>query len=144
MSIRNCPECGRIFEFVFKNLCPECIQREDKESEAVVDYLKDNPGARIPEISEATGISADKITKMLKNGRLISICERNGIKLLACEHCGKPIANGNLCQQCSDSMTMVLHQGARKLSNNPTERPNGARLRKESDKKNLFTTHFNR
>jgi len=29
MSIRNCPECGRIFEFVFKNLCPECIQKED-------------------------------------------------------------------------------------------------------------------
>jgi predicted amidophosphoribosyltransferase len=143
MSIRNCPECGRIFEFVFKNLCPECIQKEDNESGAVVDYLQNNPGVGIPEISEATGINADKIIKMLKSGRLIIVCEKNGINLLTCERCGKPIANGNFCPQCRDSMTKVLIQGAKESSKPPGVRQDaGSNTGKETGKTNLFTSHF--
>jgi len=143
MNIRNCPECGHIFEFVFKNLCPECIQKEDNESEAIVVYLKGNPGVGISEISEATSISADKITKLLKSGRLLIVCEKNGINLLTCEHCGKPIANGSFCQQCRDSMARVLNQGARESSQYPGERPDsGHDTRKETGKAGSFTAHF--
>ncbi len=143
MSIRNCPECGRIFEFVFKNLCPECIQKEDNESEAVIDYLKNNPGVGIPEISEATGISVDKIIKMLKSGRLIIVCEKNGINLLTCERCGKPIVNGSFCLQCRDSMTRILIQDAKESSKPPGVRQDAvSKTQKETGKNNLFTSHF--
>jgi len=143
MSIRNCPECGQIFEFVFKNLCSDCIQKEDNESEAIVAYLKGNPGAGISEISKTTGISTDKIIKMLKNGRLLIVCEKNGINLLTCDHCGKPITNGSLCLQCRDSMTRVLNQGTREHGKHPDERPGaGSNTRKETGKVGPFTTNF--
>ncbi len=143
MSIRNCPECGRIFEFVFNDLCPECFKNEENESEAIVNYLKDNPGAGISEISQATGIGADKIIKMLKSGRLINVCEQHDIKLLTCERCGKPIANGSFCLQCRDSMTRVLIQGTRESSKYPGEKHDAVRdAKRETGKSNLFTAHF--
>jgi hypothetical protein len=143
MSIRNCPECGRIFEFVFKNLCSDCIQKENNESEAIVAYLKNNPGAGISEISEATSISVDKIIKMLKSGRLLIVCQKNGINLLTCEHCGKPIANGSLCQQCRDSMSRSLLQGTREHGKHPDERPGtGFNSRRETGKTGSFTKNF--
>jgi rRNA maturation protein Nop10 len=143
MSIRNCPQCGRIFEFVFKNLCPECIQKEENESQEIVNYLKNNPGVGISEISEATGVSADKIIKMLKSGRLMIVCEKNSINLLTCDHCGKPIANGNLCQQCRDSITRVLIQGTRETGKHPDVRQGTeCNARKETGKTDLFTSHF--
>ncbi len=108
MSIRNCPECGKLFEFFFKNLCPDCIKKEEGDFEAIVAYLKNNPGVGITEISEATGIGANRIIKMLKSGRLITVCEQHGILLLNCGRCGKPIAEGQFCLQCRNSMSKVL------------------------------------
>ena len=113
MSIRNCPECGKLFEFFFKNLCPDCIKKEENDFEAIVAYLKNNPGVGITEISEATGIGANRIIKMLKSGRLITVCEQHGILLLNCERCGKPIAEGQFCPQCRDSMSKVLSRETR-------------------------------
>jgi flagellar operon protein (TIGR03826 family) len=142
MSLRNCPQCGRLFEFVFKNLCPECSQKEQDDFEVVATHLKDNPGVGIPEISKATGVSTDKIIKMLKSGRLI-VCEQSEGSLLTCERCGKPIVNGHFCPACRDSMARALMQ--KSGESNKTAAKSG----RESSAKNesatgSFTVHFNK
>jgi hypothetical protein len=139
MRIQNCPECGRIFEFFFLNLCPECIEKEENESRAILNYLEANPGAGIPEISEATGISVDKIIRMLKGGRLIAVCEQNNINLLTCERCGRPIAKGNLCQSCRDSMARALLESSRRASHERYVTPQDT---KKETKSSALTSHF--
>ena len=145
MSIRNCPDCGKLFEFYVKNLCPDCITQEENDFGAIVAFLKDNPGTKVPEISEATGIGANKIIKMLKSGRLISVCEQHGIVLLTCEHCGIPIAKGHLCPQCCESMSKVLSRDGKESSKSvrgKNDSESGAGIR--TDKTGAFTAHFTR
>ncbi len=155
MSIRNCPECGKLFEFFFKNLCPDCIKKEEGDFEAIVAYLKNNPEVGITEISEATGIGANRIIKMLKSGRLITVCEQHGILLLNCGRCGKPIAEGQFCLQCRNSMSKVLSRETRETGETGeireisehagVEKHDSERdTKRETGKNSLFTTHFNK
>ena len=149
MSIRNCPECGKLFEFLFKNLCPDCINKEDGEFEAIVAYLRENPGVGISEISEATGIGVNRIVKMLKSGRLIAVCERHDIVLLTCERCGKPIAEGQFCLQCRGFMSKALNgeigEAMDYSKHAGVEKHNSGRdARSEVGKSGLFTKHFNK
>lgn len=74
MSLRNCSECGRMFEFVFSTCCPECAEKEERNCRLVKDYLKENPEMGVNEISEATGVSCGTIIRMLKNGTLVNVC----------------------------------------------------------------------
>jgi len=55
-DLRNCPICGKVFVKINRNLCPECIEKEEKEFELVRKYLKDNPGASVEEIAEITDV----------------------------------------------------------------------------------------
>ncbi|NPV27626.1 MAG: hypothetical protein HPY81_09370 [Firmicutes bacterium] len=104
MDLRNCPECGRLFAFVGQNLCPACLEEEEKEFELVREYVREHRNPTITEVSEATGVGADKIIRFLKDGRLIAkglITEG----VLECESCGCPISAGRLCEACRDELT---------------------------------------
>jgi hypothetical protein len=157
MSIRNCPECGRLFEFVYKNLCPECNQKEEDDFDLVANYLKKNPGVGLDDISEATGVTVDTVIKMLKSGRLLSVCEGKNIALLTCGRCGKPIINGHYCQQCLELMSAALKGTAREPGRPAGERAGifgdagggsgsstGSGASSKKSIKAGFTSHFNK
>lgn len=57
MNLRNCPQCGKLFVYNIRNLCPECIKKDEKDFGCVRDYLYNHPRATIEEISEETGVS---------------------------------------------------------------------------------------
>lgn len=99
MELRNCPQCGRVFRYTVRNLCPDCYAEEEKLFERVRDYLADNPGAKLDKVEQETGVPADKILKWLKEGRLIA--KGGAIPGLECERCGSPIETGRLCSKCS-------------------------------------------
>ncbi|TYP50911.1 TIGR03826 family flagellar region protein [Thermosediminibacter litoriperuensis] len=103
MEIRNCPVCGKVFVFVARNLCPECIAKEEEEFRKVKDYLYEFPGATMEEISEKTGVSPKKILEFLREGRLLLKKENVNI-LLRCQMCGSPILTGRICEKCAGEM----------------------------------------
>lgn len=98
MEMRNCPRCRKVFNYISSPICESCEKEEEKIFESVRDYLKQNPNFTLAQVSEATGVSAKKILKYVKEGRLeISKGMHGEIK---CEQCNKPISKGKYCDSC--------------------------------------------
>ena len=110
MEFRNCPVCGTLFRYVSRYMCPACIEAEEKEFDTVRRYVRDHEGATISAVSEATGINQEKIIRFLKDGRLVA----RGLVLegeLTCERCGKPVAEGNMCDNCRADIFRDINRG---------------------------------
>ncbi|MCL5047136.1 MAG: MerR family transcriptional regulator [Actinobacteria bacterium] len=103
MEIRNCPVCGSLFVFGGRNFCPACMEKEEKDFQALRKFLDENPSATMEEISEATGVEVRKILQFLKEGRLVY--KAPGPPVIACESCGAPISTGRLCDRCTAEIT---------------------------------------
>lgn len=74
MSVRNCPICNRIFEDMgVQDVCADCFTQNENDLRKVKDYLYQYPNSSIVAVSEATGISIQKLKRFLENERLISI-----------------------------------------------------------------------
>ncbi|MEW5821404.1 MAG: winged helix-turn-helix transcriptional regulator [Cyanobacteriota bacterium] len=96
MNIINCGICEKPFIKRSKDVCPECLRKEDEIQEKIFQFLKENPVATIQEISEATNINFKYINKLIKDGRVKTIT--------VCERCGKEIKdtkNKKYCELCA-------------------------------------------
>lgn len=96
--IANCPRCGKIFAKVLTEVCRNCVKEIELEYEKCVEYLRENRGATIYEVSDATEVSVRQITKFIREGR-ISLMNAPNLGY-PCESCGEPIRQGNLCDDC--------------------------------------------
>ncbi len=98
MDLRNCKKCGRVFAYNGSEICSRCLGDDEGDFKKVKEYLYDNPGATIVEVSEETGVSEKKILRYLRESR-IEIREADNL-LLDCQRCGKPIQSGRFCDKC--------------------------------------------
>lgn len=70
MNLDNCPRCGLLFVKNLMGLCQSCIKELEHEYEICVNYLRENKGTNIQELSDATGISIKEITRFIREGRI--------------------------------------------------------------------------
>lgn len=108
-DLRNCSKCGRLYGYSGSPLCSFCIEEQEDEYKIVRDYLYDNPGSNVVEVSEATGVSTEQIMRFLREERL-QISSENVNMLLECETCGKPITTGRFCHACKDNLKSALRK----------------------------------
>ena len=100
MSAKNCPICGKLFEYGgLTAVCPSCWQKNEQDFQKIKDYLYENPNMNVIQVSEATGVSIDKIKLFLREDRLIAL-NNHSASLLDCQRCGKAINFGNYCEEC--------------------------------------------
>ena len=59
-KLRNCSMCGKIFMSNGEKICPNCIQAQADMEVVVVDYVRDHPKCKIPEIMEEARNYVDK------------------------------------------------------------------------------------
>ncbi len=112
-DIKNCSNCGRMFQSVAGvKLCGRCRTSDDDIFKVVREYIYDNPGATIPEVSEATEVAEDKILKFLREGKLE--IKGDGM-LLDCEKCGASISSGRFCDACTREMTNSFKNVAKSM-----------------------------
>ncbi len=108
-KVKNCPKCGKLFADYGAHMCPDCEDKMREKEAEVVNYVRDNPKAKVVEIIEATGCSEQLIKKLIREGRF----EQVGVKMTyPCEKCGAPIISGKLCQNCMESMRNELQKQA--------------------------------
>jgi flagellar operon protein (TIGR03826 family) len=120
MNLRNCPECGRVFSYVGRNLCPKCLEKEEEEYMTVRRYVRDHRGASILEVADATGIEEEKILQFLRDGRL----ESGGFSVaLECERCGRKIGSGRYCSDCLAQMDAQIRGAVTPKNKVSTEKP---------------------
>lgn len=103
MDVRNCKECGKIFNYLSgPPLCPACMRELDKKFEKVKEYIYDHPGAGVQEVSDENGVTTAQIRTWIRQERL-AFAEDSPIGI-ECENCGAIIKTGRFCKLCKDKM----------------------------------------
>ncbi|MDD6057336.1 MAG: flagellar protein [Clostridiales bacterium] len=104
MEVMSCKGCGRLFNFVGGTpLCEACKRKLEEKFQEVKQYLRDNPGATIAQVSEEMDVAVKQIKQWIREERLaLSDATVDGI---VCEHCGIPIKTGRFCDKCKIDLT---------------------------------------
>lgn len=131
MNVRNCRGCGRIFNYVSgPMLCQVCREGLEAKFQEVKEFIRENPGVSIQEVSETCDVPVSQIQQWLREERL-EVTENSAI-FLNCEGCGAPIRSGKYCEKCKYSMTMgfknILDAGK------PKEKPQPRGIDKDNPK----------
>jgi len=100
MEMRNCPRCRRIFNYTNYPICPDCVKEDETVFEDVRTFIKDNPDSALAIVAEKTGVSAKKIMRYIREGRLEVSRGIHESGEVTCQNCGKPISKGKYCDKC--------------------------------------------
>jgi len=126
-DIRNCKNCGHIFNYLGKPICPDCIKADEDDYKRVKEYLYRYPGTSMSKVSEELGVSMQKITRYLREGRLEIVGDEANM-ILSCECCGKSIKTGRFCDLCVGGLTKDLEKTAAEISENISSPSSGNRM----------------
>ncbi len=129
MTMKNCSECGRLFSHPASPICHDCKREDERNFEKVRDFLREYKDTDISVVSERTGVSAKKITRYLRDGRLLS----SGLSPLSiqCERCDVPIQSGRYCERCKQDLHKDMETTKRKTSEKKSEKEKGKKKKKE-------------
>ena len=104
MEVRSCKSCGKLYNYLGRTtpLCPACMKAMEDKFQIVKEYIRDNPGANITQVSDATEVSVKMIKQWVREERL-TFAEGSGVGL-ECESCGANILTGRFCQNCKGKL----------------------------------------
>ena len=124
MDVRNCRNCGRLFNYLGgQNICPACRDEAEKKFQDTKEFIRENPRASIQEISEANGVTTNQIRQWIREERLqFSDDSPIGIE---CEICGATIKTGKYCDACKNNTANALAKSIEKpqAPEPPKEKP---------------------
>lgn len=109
MDIRNCKECGRLFNYVGRRFCPDCIKKQEDKFQEVKDFIRKNPNAGVAQVAKATDVTVGQIQHWIREERLILTMEAAADAIL-CESCGAPIRTGRYCEKCKKKVSKEMSQ----------------------------------
>ncbi|MCR4924566.1 MAG: flagellar protein [Lachnospiraceae bacterium] len=113
MNVRNCKKCGRIFNYISgQPICPQCKKDMEDLFQKVKEYIQDNKGASVREVSEECEVDEGQIRQWVREERLVfSDATAAGI---VCESCGTPILTGKYCDKCKGALINNLNGAIKK------------------------------
>lgn len=121
MDVRNCRDCGKIFNYISgPPLCPACMKLLDVKFDQVKAYIYDHPGAGIQEVSDENEVSTQQIKLWIRQERL-TFSQDSPIGL-DCEGCGAIIKTGRFCPACKNKMANNLGDVYREPAYEPVQR----------------------
>lgn len=103
MDVRNCKNCGRLFNYIGgAPLCQGCQKKLEEKFQEVKAYLNENPNSSVDRVSEELDVSVKQIRQWIREERLtLSVAGADGV---VCEQCGAPICTGRFCDKCKAEM----------------------------------------
>lgn len=104
-ELRTCKICKRLTQVKTGDVCPTCQMKGEDKFQAVKEYVWDNQGCSIAEVSQVTGVSRHLIMRWVKDERLEM---SEGITSLVCSNCGTSIYSGAMCNNCKKSLVNSL------------------------------------
>ena len=119
MDVVNCPRCGRIFRRIISPICPACEKEEEEIFQKVRVFIDENKECTLGELSEGTGVSAKKILRYIREGRLEISKGMHGA--VRCEICGRAISTGRFCEACMLKINQNIYDV---ISENSTQKQN--------------------
>ncbi|MBO5336046.1 MAG: flagellar protein [Lachnospiraceae bacterium] len=135
MNVRNCRNCGRIFNYLAgPHICQRCREELEAKFQEVKEYIRKNPGVSIPEVSDACDVEPSQIRQWLREERL-ELTENSPI-YLTCEGCGASIRCGRFCETCKNNTAAGLKNVLRE---NAPEPPKPVKKDKENPRMRFLT-----
>ncbi|MCD9022301.1 flagellar protein [Cohnella silvisoli] len=98
MNLVYCPRCNKLYAKTIREMCNNCYNELEKDYERCVQYLRENKGLNIQQLSDDTEISIKQITRWIREGR-ISLLNAPNLSY-PCETCGTLIRDGHMCDSC--------------------------------------------
>ncbi|MFB5192872.1 TIGR03826 family flagellar region protein [Alicyclobacillus fastidiosus] len=123
MPIANCKRCGRMYNRMGREICPNCIREEDKMLNDIRSYLRKNKLANITEVAEGTGVEYEIIVDMIRDGRLM--LRDNPNLMYPCERCSTPTQAGRFCASCTQELARGLSVASAELRDKNSQEPKG-------------------
>ncbi|MFV0465928.1 MAG: flagellar protein [Lachnospiraceae bacterium] len=107
MDVRNCKECGKLFDYVQGDqICVTCKMKCEKKFNSVRDFIRAHEKAILDEIAETNEVSVRQIRIWIREERLtFSKDSPIGIE---CENCGTFIRTGRFCNKCKNNISHNL------------------------------------
>lgn len=102
MEVRNCKNCGKMFNYIGKPICPTCQKRLEDKFQEVKQYVKEHREASITEVAEENEVSVNQIKRWVRQERLAFSDE--SMVGLECENCGAMIKTGRFCESCKQKL----------------------------------------
>lgn len=99
MEARNCPRCNKLFTKIRSPVCPACEKVEEETFDKLKNYISDNQGCTMAELSTETGVPVKLITQFIRDGRLEISKGMTGE--ITCDRCHTPILRGRYCEPCA-------------------------------------------
>ncbi|SFQ29814.1 flagellar operon protein TIGR03826 [Lachnospiraceae bacterium XBB1006] len=113
MEIRNCKECGRLFNYLSgRPICQDCKQKLEDKFMEVKNYIREHGRASIAEVAEANDVDTKQIKQWVREERLVF--SDDSPVTIDCESCGAPIKSGRFCKECASKMTDSFESAIRK------------------------------
>lgn len=107
MEVMNCRNCKRLFNYIGGQiLCPACKDKLEQKFLEVKQYIRENPGKNISEISMDMDVSIQQLKTWVRQERLSFTSDSN--MTIECEKCGAPIQTGRFCEQCKRGIVDTL------------------------------------
>ncbi|MBR1567686.1 MAG: flagellar protein [Lachnospiraceae bacterium] len=107
MEVRNCKNCGKMFNYIGKPICPGCEKALEEKFQVVKQFIKDNPNASINEVAEENEVSVNQIKRWVREERLTF--SESSMVGLECESCGTMIRTGRFCEACKQKLGNSLN-----------------------------------
>lgn len=120
MDIKQCRQCGKLFQYIGNPVCAECLEEIDKMFIKVRDHIYKHPDDTMQQVSEKTEVPVKQILNFLKQDRL-SLSTADGV--LMCELCKKPITRGRFCDGCRETLAQEADSIPIKAKAPPVEEP---------------------
>jgi len=88
-------------------ICPACRQKAEDDYQKVKQYIRDNPGVGVYEVSVECEVDQQQIRQWIREERL-EFAEGSAVDL-SCEKCGVAIRTGRFCDKCKASMINTMN-----------------------------------
>ncbi|MCM1568155.1 MAG: flagellar protein [Roseburia sp.] len=122
MDIRNCRNCGNIFNYVRGPIiCPACRESLEAKFQEVKTYIQEHPGVSMHVVSEECDVETSLIRQWLREERL-EMAEDSAV-YLDCESCGAPIRSGKYCEKCKANLLSGLKNAMHQPESKKPDRP---------------------
>lgn len=110
MEVRNCKQCGKLYNYIggtYRNLCPACVDKVEQKFRDVKKYIEDNPNSDIRMVAEEMDVPVKQIEIWVREERL-SFTDDSAMGI-PCERCGAIIKSGRFCKECTDKLGQTLN-----------------------------------
>lgn len=132
MDVRNCKECGKLFNYAGVQVCPECRKKEDEKFAVVKEYLRRRPNVGVSELAEETETTIATLRRWVREERLI-LTEASSVGFdIFCESCKEPILSGRFCTKCKRKMAIEISG-----EKHATDGEEGKRIRQTNEKERM-------